>query len=72
MTWDHPDFEDVEDDWEPLRNRRAGPIRVLAILVAVAMVLALVLPVLLRTLQDNGPDEPRPDGVRAAVVLERL
>lgn len=71
LMWDHPELEDVDDDWEPLRNRRAGPIRFLAILVVIAMVLALVIPVLLRSLRDNDPDEPRPDGVRAAVVLER-
>ena len=67
--WDHPEFYDAEDDWEPLRHRRAGPIRILAILVVIAMVVALVIPVLLRALQDE-PDEPRPDGVRAAVVME--
>lgn len=67
--WDSAEFDDDEDDWEPLRHRRAGPIRVLAILVVIAMVLALVIPVLLRLLQDE-PDEPRPDGVSVAVVVE--
>ena len=67
--WDHPEFDDAEDDWEPLRHRRAGPIRILAILVVIAMVLALVIPVLLRILQDR-PDEPRPDGVNVAAVAE--
>ncbi|MCP3975712.1 MAG: hypothetical protein GY720_14600 [bacterium] len=62
---DNADFDDAEADWEPLRRRRAGPIRVLAILVVIAMVLALVIPVLLRLLQDE-PDGPRPDGVNAA------
>lgn len=69
--WDHGAFDDTEDDWEPLRKRRARPIRILAILVVTAMVLALVIPALLRLLQDDEPDETRPDGVRAAVVLER-
>lgn len=69
--WEHPELVDAEDDWEPLRHRRAGPIRILAIVVVVAMVLALVVPVLLRALQDNEPDETRPDGVRAATVVER-
>jgi hypothetical protein len=68
--WDHPDFDDGEGDWEPLRLRRARPIRFLAILVVIAMVLALVIPVLLRSLQDDEPDETRPDGVHAAIVVE--
>ena len=68
--WDQPEFDDAADDWEPLRPRRARPIRILAILVVAAMVLALVIPALLRSLQDNEPDEPRPDGVQAAVVVE--
>lgn len=67
--WDDPEFDDVEDDWEPLRNRRARPIRILAILVVIAMVLALVIPVVLRSLQDDDPDETRPDGVNAMVAL---
>jgi hypothetical protein len=70
LMWDHPEFDDDADDWEPLRLRRARPIRVLAILVVIAMVLALVIPVLLSSLQDDEPDETRPDGVRAAVVVE--
>jgi hypothetical protein len=70
--WDHPEFDDVEDDWEPLRLRRARPIRFLAVLVVVAMVLALVIPVLLRSLQDDEPDETRPDGVHAAVAAESI
>ena len=67
--WDHPELDDDEDDWEPLRHRRARPIRFLAILVVIAMVLALVIPVLLRSLQGEEPDETRPDGVSAAVVV---
>jgi hypothetical protein len=70
LMWDQPEFEDVEDDWEPLRLRRARPIRFLAILIVIAMVLALVIPVLLRALQDDEPDGTRPDGVQAAVVAE--
>jgi len=69
--WEHPEFVDAEDDWEPLRHRRAGPIRILAIVVVVAMVLALVVPVLLRALQDDEPDVTRPDGVRAATFVEQ-
>ena len=68
--WDHPESDDVEEDWEPLRLRRARPIRFLAILVVIAMILALVIPVLLRSLHDDEPDETRPDGVHAAVVVE--
>ncbi len=71
LMWDHSEFDDDEDDWEPLRSRRARPIRILAILVVIAMVLALVIPVLLRSLQEDEPDEPRPDGVQAAVVVEQ-
>ena len=71
LMWDHPEFDDSEDGWEPLRQRRARPIRILAILVVTAMVLALVIPALLRFLQDDAPDEPRPDGVQAAVVVEQ-
>lgn len=67
--WDHPEFDDTEDDWEPLRHRRARPIRILAILVVIAMVVALIIPVVLRALQDQQPDE-RPDGVQAAVVAD--
>ena len=67
--WDL-EFDEEEDGWEPLRHRRARSIRFLAILVVVAMVLALVIPVLLRSLQDDEPDDTRTDGVRAAVVLE--
>lgn len=69
--WDHELFDDTEDDWEPLRKRRARPIRILAILVVTAMVLALVIPALLRLLQDEEPEDTPPDFVRAAVVLER-
>ena len=71
LMWDEPEFEDG-DDWEPLRQRRARPIRILAIVVVVAMVLALVVPVLLRSLRNNEPDETRPDGVQAAVAIEHL
>ena len=64
--WDD-DFED--DDWEPLRSRRAGSIRIIAIVIAAAMVLTLVIPVLLRLLRGGGSDQPEPqDGVRALVV----
>ena len=68
--WDHSELDDGEDDWEPLRHRRAGPIRFLAILVVVAMVLALVIPVLLRALQNNEPESPPSDGVQVAIVVE--
>jgi hypothetical protein len=70
LMWDHPEFDDDADDWEPLRQRRARPIRILAILVVAAMVLALVIPALLRLLEDDEPDERPPDGVHAAVVVE--
>ena len=69
LMWDRSEFDDVEDGWEPLRNRRAGQIRILAILVVIAMVMALVIPALLRTLQDNEPEAPRPDVVRTAIVV---
>ncbi len=68
--WDHPEFDEVEDDWEPLRNRRAGPIRVLAILVVIAMVMALVVPALVRVFQDDEPVESPSDGVRVALVVD--
>ena len=35
------------------------------------MVLALVIPALLRLLQDDEPEETRPAGVSAAAVLDR-
>jgi hypothetical protein len=68
--WDHEAFDETGDDWEPLRKRRAGPIRVLAILVVAAMVLALVIPALLRVLQNDPPDEVPQDFVRAAAVVD--
>ena len=67
--WDRSELED-EDDWESLRQRRAGPIRVIAILIVAAMVLALVIPALLRALQNDEPEEPQPGGVRVAIQLD--
>ena len=68
--WDYAEFDDAEEDWEPLRNRRAGPIRVLAIVVVIAMVMALVVPALLRVFQDDEPTAPPSEGVQVAALHE--
>lgn len=65
--WDP--FNEPEDDWEPLRTRRAGTMRLLAILVVAAMVIALVIPVVLRLLRNQPDEQERPDGVRAAATV---
>ena len=57
-----------DDDWEPIQVARRRTMRIVALLVAVAMVLALVLPVLVRIFAAP-PAPPPPDtGVRALVV----
>ena len=69
--WDP--IDDAGDDWEPLRTRRAGAIRLLAILVVVALVLALVIPALMRLLGDGVQPDPEPgDGIRVVVVGNRM
>ena len=65
------DDELVDDDWEPLRSRRAGTIRIIALVIVAAMVVALVIPVALRLLSDTGDNEPEPqDRLQAHVVRE--
>lgn len=60
--WD--EFDD-DDGWEPIRTRRRRSLQLIAFLVVAAMVLALVIPALLRLLsEDDGGDEPQ--GVRTA------
>ncbi len=61
------DLDEPDPSWEPLRTRRRGQIRVVAIVIAVAMVLALVVPVLIRLMGDAGDKPNEPDGVN---VLE--
>jgi hypothetical protein len=68
--WDHSEPDDIGDDWKPLRQRRALAIRFLAIVVVAAMVLALVIPALLRLLRAGESDDTPTDGVRAGVVAE--
>jgi hypothetical protein len=65
--WDHDDEPD--DDWQPLRTRRAGSLRMIALLIVAAMVIALIIPVLLRLLRGGG-EEPEPtDGVRTMISI---
>jgi hypothetical protein len=66
------DADEPDDDWEPLRTRRAGTIRLLAILVVAAMVIALVIPVVVRAVRGGTPEPEPADGVRAAVAAEAL
>ncbi len=65
--WD--DIGHAEEDWEPLRTRRAGTMRLIAIVVVAAMVIALVIPVVLRLLRNEGGDGEPDGGVRAAAVI---
>lgn len=65
--WD--DTSNADEDWEPLRTRRAGTMRLIAIVVVAAMVIALVIPVALRLLRNDGGDGEPEDGVRTAAVV---
>ena len=67
--WDP--LEEPDDDWEPLRSRRRGPLRILAIVVVAAMILAIVVPVVLRILSE--PSDPPPSrGVQAGIVAPEV
>jgi hypothetical protein len=62
VTWDP--LEEPDEAWEPVRTRHRGTIRILALLIVAAMVIALIVPVLLRLLSDPAPDPERSGGVQ--------
>lgn len=65
--WD--DYGDEPDeDWEPLRTRHRGPMQVVALLIVAAMLVALVVPVVLRLLREDPAEPSTQDGVKAAVT----
>lgn len=61
-------LDEPAEDWQPQRTRWARPIRLLALVVVAAMVLALVIPAVLRLLRSGG-DEPQEDDTVVAQVV---
>lgn len=61
-------LDEPDDGWQPVRTRRAQSIRVVALVVVAAMVLALVIPAILRLMR-SGNDRPRADDTVVALVI---
>ena len=61
-------LDEPDDGWQPVRTRWAQSIRVVALVVVAAMVLALVIPAILRLMR-SGNDRPRADDTVVALVI---